>query len=95
MSLDSKQKRGSSINLSLPFRPWTSEPSGHLDTPTNRLSLLHFSAATSALDAFVGHFLDGLLSIFPTIKAAFLVSPTVAGDIAITNRIEGQKRINR
>ncbi len=31
MALDSKQKRGSAINLGLPFRAWLAEPDGTLD----------------------------------------------------------------
>jgi len=49
MSLDSKQKRGSVIGLTLPWRRWQSEPTGSdLETATERQSVLHMSAAISA-----------------------------------------------
>lgn len=44
MALDSKQKRGSVLGLSLPFRSWLAEPDATLAN-TDRLSLLRYGAA--------------------------------------------------
>ena len=44
MALDTKQKRGSAIGISLPFRQWLSNPSGTV-VATDRLSLLKLSGA--------------------------------------------------
>ncbi len=43
MALDTKNKRGSTINISMPFRTWIAEPST-VDTGF-RLSVLHFSSS--------------------------------------------------
>lgn len=51
MALDSVQKRGSVIGLSLPFRPWLVEPSGALNLATERQSVLYLSSAISAGEA--------------------------------------------
>jgi hypothetical protein len=51
MSLDSKQKRGSAMLVSMPFRSWLAEPDGVLAS-TDRLSLLKLcSAVTPAAPA--------------------------------------------
>lgn len=44
MALDTAQKRGAAMGISLPFRPWLTEPTGALDV-TARLSLLRFSSS--------------------------------------------------
>ena len=46
MALDTKQKRGSALNLSNPSRPWLVEPDGTLAN-TDRLSLLRFASAVT------------------------------------------------
>lgn len=48
MSLDTKQKRGSAINIGMPFRRWQVEPSGNLN-PSKQLSLLRYSSAIDPL----------------------------------------------
>lgn len=47
MALDTKQKRGSVLGLSLPFRNWQSEPAGEFDVG-GRLSLLRLFAGLAA-----------------------------------------------
>lgn len=44
MALDSKQKRGSAIGMSLPHRQWAAEPDGTLAN-TDRVSLMKYCAA--------------------------------------------------
>ena len=46
VALDSKQKRGSAIGLSLPFRQWLAEPDGTLSA-TDRVSLVKLCSAVS------------------------------------------------
>jgi hypothetical protein len=46
MALDTKQKRGSAIDLTLGFRSWLAEPDGSLAV-TDRLSLLKLASAVS------------------------------------------------
>lgn len=45
MALDTLQKRGSSISVSLPFRVWLSEPDGPTSDSGERLSLVYYSSA--------------------------------------------------
>jgi hypothetical protein len=47
MSLDSKNKRGSAVGLSLPFRTWLAEPDGTL-TVDDRTALLKLAATFGA-----------------------------------------------
>lgn len=44
MSLDSKQKRGSAIEMTMPFRIWCSEPNGSLGSE-QRASILKLCSA--------------------------------------------------
>jgi len=46
MALDTKQKRGSAICLSLPHRQWLAEPDGTLSS-TDRMSLLKYCSAVA------------------------------------------------
>ena len=59
MSLDTKQKRGSAINLGVPFRPWISEPQAS-SSFGSRLSFLGFFSIEQAfqkLRRFTSRFL--------------------------------------
>lgn len=47
MALDSKQKRGSAISLSLPHRQWLQEPDGTI-AASDRLSLVKLCSAIAA-----------------------------------------------
>jgi hypothetical protein len=44
--LDSKQKRGSVVGLSLPGRPWLAEPDGTLSS-TDRVALMTYASAVA------------------------------------------------
>lgn len=44
MALDTKQKRGSAINMAQPWRIWLAEPDGTLDA-NDRISLLKLCSA--------------------------------------------------
>jgi hypothetical protein len=57
VSLDTKQKRGSVAGLTMPHRPWLSEPDGALNS-TDRMSLLRMGAAVAP--APPGGFVPGL-----------------------------------
>lgn len=46
MALDSKQKRGSAVSMSLPFRQWLAEPDGTLAN-TDRMSMVKFASAVA------------------------------------------------
>lgn len=45
-ALDSKQKRGSVINMGQPGRPWLAEPDGTLAS-TDRMSILTYASAVA------------------------------------------------
>lgn len=59
MALDTKQKRGAVLNLTLPYRQWLAEPDGTLAL-ADRQSLLKLGAAVSA--AAGSHATSGALS---------------------------------
>lgn len=44
MTLDTKQRRGSAMNISSPWRVWVAEPSGDVDY-AERLSMLKFCSS--------------------------------------------------
>lgn len=46
MALDSENKRGSAMLLTLPYRPWLAEPDGTLDS-ADRVSLLKLCSAVT------------------------------------------------
>ena len=45
MALDSAQKRGSVIALSLPGRSWTAVPTGALNLATERLGIMYYATS--------------------------------------------------
>ena len=77
--LDSKQKRGSAIGVSLPFRQWLAEPSGALPV-ASRLSLLRYVSATIA--ATIGtRTLRAAISVRPARSVTLRIRPARGGRI--------------
>jgi hypothetical protein len=52
MALDSKNKRGSAMLLTIPFRQWLAEPDGTLAVE-DRMSLLKLAATFAAVVTYV------------------------------------------
>lgn len=81
MALNTKQRRGSAIGVSLPFRQWLAEPSGSLPL-ASRLSLLRYVASVSA--AF-GH-LSGTALAKPSLLGKINARPSLTGKCLVNPR---------
>jgi len=85
MALDTKQKRGSVLELSLPFREWLSDPDGSL-AAGDRQALLKLGSAVAASAGVTIEVPVGALSLTgyaPTVVAPAVVS-VPAGSLALT-----------
>jgi hypothetical protein len=91
MSLDTKQRRGSAIGVSLPFRQWLAEPTGYLHLPS-RLSLLRYVASVSLLEPT---FLHGYIATRPMLGGKINVRPLDDGAIESRPSLTGRTNTNR
>lgn len=85
--LDSKHKRGSAMNVTMPWRPWLAEPSGALPE-SSRISLLKLVASIDLPTAVFG-FLRGTCSIVPTM-AGRIACQIVQTSVSVTATLSGR-----
>jgi len=90
MALDSKQKRGSAISLTMPHRSWLAEPDGTL-ADTDRMSLLKLCSAI-APDAPVSELVGALCGTASTaarLSGVVASAARLSGVVTITARLKG------
>jgi hypothetical protein len=92
MSLDTKQKRGSAISMSLPWRAWVSDPSG-ISEFADRLSFVHFASASGGAERG-GFLLCGTISVTPLLSGSVSVSALLSGDASMTPLLAGDVELD-
>ena len=91
MSLDTKQKRGSVINISLPFRSWLAEPDGSFNT-SDFLSLMYYSSAIAPL--IVAQFdlicFTAELLGSPSFSSELFASPSITSELFLSSSFSSE-----
>ena len=90
MALDSKQKRGSAISLTIPYRSWLAEPDGTL-ADTDRMSLLKMCSAIApeAPSVDVVGALCGTITAIANMAGAVTSSGGLQGAVTSAGRLQG------
>lgn len=82
MALDTKQKRGSAMLPSAPYRTWASDPAG-ASTSANRMALMHFAAVAAAAVVVVAT--RGCVTIDDYAKNIVEIADNVLNSVSITD----------